>query len=133
MKSMRELRPRKVVTLVKRYIDTFSPQELESIADYIDEKIMTAPMDEPEDAAPEVEVEEHECCGGTEEGCCQNISDNPAWVDLFAAENEATVEQDGDFWLIIKDDKPIFKIDKNGDVTKPKGKKVLENIFEKAE
>jgi hypothetical protein len=43
MKSMRELRPRKMVTLVKRYIDTFSPQELDIIAAYIDDKIENAP------------------------------------------------------------------------------------------
>jgi antitoxin (DNA-binding transcriptional repressor) of toxin-antitoxin stability system len=36
---------------------------------------------------------------------------------------------DGEYYIVTKDDKPIFKIDHiSGEVTKPKGKKVLETL-----
>jgi hypothetical protein len=123
-----------MVTLVKRYIDTFSPQELDIIAAYIDDKIENAPLEsigfveDEEVPAPEItdkaepEEPEHECCDGKEEGCCQNVSDNPAWVDMFAADNGGEAALDGEYYIVTKDDKPIFKI------TKPKGKKVLETL-----
>lgn len=125
---MRELRPRKMVTLVKRYIDTFSPQELDIIAAYIDDKIENAPLEsigfveDEEVPAPEItdkaEPEEH-----------PNVSDNPAWVDMFAADNGGEAALDGEYYIVTKDDKPIFKIDHiSGEVTKPKGKKVLETL-----
>jgi len=102
MKSMRELQPRKAVQIVKRYLDTFNEDELADVVAYIEDKKNP------------------------------HISDDPAFVILFADEHEANIEKRDGYWWLMKGKKAIFKIDENGDVTKPKGQKVLENIFDKS-
>jgi hypothetical protein len=103
MKSMRELMPRKSVQIVKRYLDTFNESELADIVEYIEDKKNP------------------------------HISDDPAFVIMYADEHEAKIEKRDGYWWLMKGKKEIFKIDENGDVTKPKGKKVIENIFEKSD
>lgn len=103
MKSMRELMPRKSVQIVKRYLDTFNESELADIVEYIEDK-------------------KH-----------PNISDDPAFVIMYADDHDAKIEKRDGYWWLMKGKKEICKIDENGDVTKPKGKKVIENIFEKSD
>lgn len=103
-KSMRELQARKQVKIVKRYIDTFNQAELADIAQYVEAKAFGAPK----------------------------ATEHPQFVLDLAKDNDAKVEKrDGAFW-IVKGGKEIYRVAENGDVTKPKGKKVLDNIFKKA-
>ena len=102
MKSMRELIPRKSVQIVERYLDTFNDAELLHLVQYIEDKKNP------------------------------HVSDDPAFVLLFADMYNAKVLKKDGYWWIVQSGKRIFKIDENGNVTKPKGVKILENIFEKS-
>lgn len=100
-KSMRELQSRKQVKIVKRYLDGFNQKELADIAQYCEAKAFGAPK----------------------------ATEHPQAVLDYASGMDAKIEKrDGFFW-IVKGGKDLFKVAEKGDVTKPKGKKVLDNIF----
>ena len=102
MKSMRELMPRKSVKIVERYLDTFNDAELLHLVQYIEDKKNP------------------------------HISDDPAFVILYADEQGVKILKKDGYWWGVKAGKIVFKIDEEGNVTKPKGKKILENIFDKS-
>jgi hypothetical protein len=100
-KSMRELVARQQYKIVQRYIDTFNKMELDLIADYIEERRN------------------------------QSMSDYPQALMDYAVSVGASIEkdEDGNVYTVAQG-KRVRRIDDDGNIFKPRGKKILGSIYD---
>lgn len=101
-KSMRELVARKQYKIVQRFIDTFNDRELELIAEYIEQKRS----------------------GKKSDNELNQVMEN------YAASVGCKLVKEDDAFFTTSKGKKVRRIDYDGNIYKPKGKKVLGSVYD---